>query len=146
MNNNSQTESEEAIKVSYFNLLAAYFEQETIKTPHARCLIKWGAQLGINPQDIDDLGKGLVNSKFSFPKDEVTKLESVYHLVHMIYLDQIVEDVELEVASLYATRLGFKNGLVGDLFKSIATAEFDLSSAEDVRKEVIDFLKIQKSS
>jgi hypothetical protein len=135
-----------AIKESYFNLLAAFFEQESIKTPHARCLIKWGSQLGINPQDIDDLGKGLVNSKFSFPKDEVAKLESVYHLVHMIYLDQIVEDVELEVASLYATRLGFKNGLVGDLFKSIATAEFDLSSPEDVRKEVIDFLKIQKSS
>jgi hypothetical protein len=136
----------QAIKESYFNLLAAFFEQESIKTPHARCLIKWGAQLGISPKDIDDLGKGLVNSKFSFPKDEVTKLESVYHLVHMIYLDQIVEDVELEVASLYATRLGFKNSLVGDLFKSIATAEFDLSSPEDVRKEVIDFLKIQKSS
>jgi hypothetical protein len=61
----------------------------------------------------------------------------------MIYLDQVVEDVELEVASIYAERLGFKNSLVGDLFKSIATAEFDLSSAEDIRKEVIDFLKIQ---
>ncbi len=135
-----------SIKESYFNLLASFFEQNTIPTSHVRCLIKWGAQLGISPKDIDDLGKGLVNSKFSFPKDEVTKLESVYHLVHMIYLDQIVEDVELEVASLYAARLGFKSSLVGDLFKSIATAEFDLSSPEDVRKEVIDFLKIQNIS
>jgi hypothetical protein len=99
--------------------------------------------LGINPQDISDLGNELVNSKFSFPKDDVSKLESVYHLVHMIYLDQIVEDIELEVASIYATRLGFKSSLVGDLFKSIATAEFDHASPEDVRKEVIDFLKIQ---
>lgn len=146
MSNNSQTESDEAIKVSYFNLLAAYFEQETIKTPHTKCLIKWGAQLGINPHDIYDLGNGLKDSKFIFPRDEVSKLESVYHLVHMIYLDQIVEDVELEVASFYATRLGFNDTLVGDLFKSIATTEFDLTSPEDVRKEVIDFLKIQKSN
>jgi hypothetical protein len=146
MSNNSQTESEEAIKVSYFNLLAAYFEQETIKTPHTKCLIKWGVQLGINPQDIYDLGNDLKDSKFIFPRDEVSKLESVYHLVHMIYLDQIVEDVELEVASFYATRLGFNDTLVGDLFKSIATTEFDLTSPDDVRKEVIDFLKIQKSN
>ena len=143
---NREPKSSTAIKESYFNLLAAFFEQENIKTPHARCLIKWGAQLGFNPQDIDDLGKGLVSSTFSFPKDKVAKLESVYHLVHMIYLDRIVEDIELEVASIYATRLGFKNSLVGDLFKSIATAEFDPSSPEDVRKEVIDFLKIQNIS
>ncbi len=134
----------QAIKESYFNLLASFFEQESIQTPHDKCLIKWGVQLGINPQDISDLGNGLVSSKFFFPKDDVSKLESVYHLVHMIYLDQIVEDIELEVASIYATRLGFKSALVGDLFKSIATAEFDHASPEDVRKEVIDFLKIQK--
>jgi hypothetical protein len=133
----------QAIKESYFNLLASFFEQENIQTQHVKCLIKWGVQLGINPQDISDLGNELVNSKFSFPKDDVSKLESVYHLVHMIYLDQIVEDIELEVASIYATRLGFKSSLVGDLFKSIATAEFDHASPEDVRKEVIDFLKIQ---
>jgi hypothetical protein len=140
-----QKETSEAIKASYFNLLAALFEQESIKSAHAKCLIKWGVQLGINPQDIDDLGKGLVHPIFSSPKDEVAKLESVYHLVHMIYLDKIVEDIELEVASMYATRLGFKNNLVGDLFKSIATAEFDLSSPEDVRKEVIDFLKVHNN-
>jgi hypothetical protein len=134
------------IKESYFNLLASFFEQNTIPTPHVKCLIKWGVQLGINPIDIGNLGNGLANSKFAFPKDEIAKLESVYHLVHMIYLDQIVEDVELEVASMYASRLGFKGSLVGDLFKSIATAEFDHTSPEDVRKEVIDFLKIQKNS
>jgi hypothetical protein len=66
------------------------------------------------------------------------------HLVHMIYLDQMVEDSELEVASIYASRLGFKEGMVGDLFKSIATIEFDRTSHENVRKEVIDFLKLQK--
>jgi hypothetical protein len=137
-----EKQSDQAIKESYFNLLASFFEQDNIQSQHVKCLVKWGVQLCVSPNDIDRLSNGLVNT-FASPKDEVTKLESVYHLVHMIYLDRIVEDVELEVASLYATRLGFKSGLVGDLFKSIATAEFDRNSPEDVRKEVIDFLNVQ---
>ncbi len=139
----NSTESNQQIKASYFNLLAALFEQEKIKSSHAKYLIKWGIQLGISPEELDGLGKGIANPSFAHPIDEVGKLESIYHLVHMIYLDKIVEDVELELASIYATRLGFKSSLVGDLFKSIATTEFDPSSPEDVRKEVIDFLKMQ---
>lgn len=138
------TQENSTIKASYFNLLASFFEQENIPTAHVKCLIKWGIQLGVNPQDIDRLGSGLSPS-FAFPKDDIDKLESVYHLVHMIYLDQAVEDVELEVATIFGERLGFKKSLVADLFKSIATAEFDKLSEADVRKEVTDFLKIQNS-
>jgi len=136
-------EDNQHIKESYFNLLAVFFEQEHIKGTHMKCILKWGIQLGISPHDVDVIGRGL-QSEFVFPSIEVDRLESVYHLVHMIYLDEVVEDAELEVASIYATRLGFKNSLVGDLFKSIATIEFDRGSPEDVRKEVIDFLQLQK--
>ena len=137
-------ESQKAIKVSYFNLLACILEAESVKSIHAKCLVKWAAQLSISPADMRDFGIGLIDSKFAFPATEVDKLESLYHLVHMIYLDKVVEDIELEVAGIYATRLGFKEGLVADLFKSIATAEFDSASSEDVRNEVIEFLKLQK--
>jgi hypothetical protein len=130
------------VKESFFNLLAVLFEQEHIRGSHMRCILKWSIQLNISTSDIDVIGKGL-HASYVPPANEVDRLESVYHLVHMIYLDQIVDDSELEVAGIYATRLGFKHGLVADLFKSIATAEFDLNSPEDVRKEVIDFLKIQ---
>jgi hypothetical protein len=137
-------QDEHTIKASYFNLLASFFEQDSIPTAHVKCLIKWGVQLGINPQDIDKLGSGLTPS-FTFPKDDIGKLESVYHLVHMIYLDQVVEDVELEVATIFGERLGFKKSLVADVFKSIATSDFDKLSEADVRKEVTDFLKMQNS-
>ena len=48
----------------------------------------------------------------------------------------------LEVASWYAEKLGFDQGLVGDLFKSIATERYDENSIQDVKKEVDDFLKL----
>ena len=63
----------------------------------------------------------------------------------MIYLDKVVEDVELEVASEYARMLGFKENVVNDLFKSIATAKDDGPQLRDVRQEVIDFLKMNQT-
>jgi hypothetical protein len=60
----------------------------------------------------------------------------------MIHLDKVVEDVELEVASLYAQKLGFSDTLVPDLLKSIATAVYDGISAHEVKAEVLEFLKV----
>ena len=45
------------------------------------------------------------NLKFTSVDDKVEKLEAIYHLVYMIYLDEVVEDIELEVASIYAENL-----------------------------------------
>jgi hypothetical protein len=133
-------EEKDLIKKSYFNLLSVFFEQE-----HVRCLLKWGIQLGISTADLERIGRNLAHQKFQQPNDEVEKLEWVYHMVYMIQLDRVVEDEELEVATIFAERLGFKKSMVADLFKSITTADAAHLSETDVRKEVIDFLKIENS-
>ncbi|MEX1240058.1 MAG: hypothetical protein WEB30_10080, partial [Cyclobacteriaceae bacterium] len=73
------------------------------------------------------------------------KVEAMYHLVYMISLEKVVEDVELEVASLYAERLGFKNSLVCELLNSIVTADSDGNAKGDVRQQVIDFLRLNEA-
>jgi hypothetical protein len=127
------------VKKSYFNLLAVLTTSDIIESRYIRCLIKWGIQLGVTVPDLQELEKTTV----SLPSDKAGRLEAIYHLIYMIYLDKVVEDIELEVASSYAEKLGFQKGLVGDLFKSIATIGYDSHSAQDVRKEVEDFLKLQ---
>lgn len=138
-------EEKDLIKKSYFNLLSVFFEQENISGHHVRCLLKWGIQLGISTADLERIGRNLAHQKFQQPNDEVEKLEWVYHMVYMIQLDQVVEDEELEVATIFAERLGFKKSMVAELFKSITTADTAHLSKTDVRKEVIDFLKIENS-
>ncbi|MBS1507826.1 MAG: hypothetical protein JSS79_14385 [Bacteroidetes bacterium] len=127
------------VKKSYFNLLAVLMSSKQIESKYIRCLVKWGIQLGVNVSDLKELEK----ANALIPSDKAGKLEALYHLVYMIYLDKVVEDVELEVASSYGVQLGFKKELVGDLFKSIATVVYDNNSIQDVRKEVEDFLKLQ---
>jgi hypothetical protein len=132
----------ESVKRSYFNILALFLSQEKVESRYIHCLLKWGFQLHLNPADLKLIGEDLSEMQFEKPEERIERLEAIYHLVHMIYLDKVVDDIELEVATIYADRLGFKPSIVSGLFNSIATADQDDAPLRDVRKEVIDFLKM----
>lgn len=133
-----------SVKKSYFNILAMFLEQEKIESRYIKCLLKWGFQLNLQPDDLREKDVALPVLNYQRLENEIDKLESIYHLVFMIYLDEVVEDVELEVATLYAEKLGFENELVGELFKSIATEAYDGPLPRDVHAEVIEFLQLYR--
>ena len=139
MNYLNETEREK-VKQSYFNLLALFLSMPSIENRFVRCLIKWSAQIGISSDDIVRLGKDLEQLTYSAPQTEEEKVKSLFHLVHMIYLDRITEDVELEVAMIYAEQIGFDKSLVAKIFQSIATASGDGTSPEMLEKEIMDIL------
>lgn len=132
------------VQKSYLNLVALFLGREKIESRYLRCLLKWGFQLHLTPEDLKKANIDINSLKFTYP-EKVQKLESIYHLVHMIYLDEVVEDIELEVATVYAEELGFKSTVVSELFKSIVTADYDQKNTRNVRQEVIDFLKLHES-
>jgi hypothetical protein len=134
-----------SVKKSYFNILALFLERDKIESRYLRCLLKWGFQLNLNPEDLHFAQVDVSNLAFSEPEEKIDKLESIYHLVFMIYLDQVVEDIELEVATIYAEKLGFKPFVVGELFKSIATSRYDDNKSESVRQEILEFLKLNNA-
>ena len=139
MNYLNETEREK-VKQSYFNLLALFLSMPSIENRFVRCLIKWSAQIGISSDDIVRLGKDLEQLTYAAPQTEEEKVKSLFHLVHMIYLDRITEDVELEVAMIYAEQIGFDKSLVAKIFQSIATASGDGTSPEMLEKEIMDIL------
>ena len=134
-----KTEHFLSVKKSYFNILALFLAEDNIESRFLRCLLKWGFQLHLNPEDLKQADVDISHLKFD---DKVEKLEAIYNLISMIYLDEVVEDIELEVATIYAGKLGFKAGIVAELFKSIATETFDETNDRNVRQEVIDFLNL----
>ena len=130
----------EKLKGSYFNLLALFLSLPQVDSRHVRCLIKWSVQMEISADDIVKLGKDLVQLTYAAPSTEEAKLKSVYHLVYMIYLDRVIEDVELEVAMIYAEKIGLNKIVVAKLFQSIATASADGITPEQLEKEVLEFM------
>jgi len=132
----------DSVKRSYLNILGSFLENETIESKYLRCLLKWGFQLGLSPEDMRKANIDVANLSYERPSEKVEKLEAIYHLVYMIYLDEVVEDVELEVASIFAGTLGFKKTVVSDLFKAIATQDLDGELPRNVHAEVLDFLSV----
>jgi hypothetical protein len=138
-------EQTQSLKKSYLNIVGLFLNDEKIESRYLRCLLKWGFQLHLHREDLKAANVDLSHLKFSDPDDKAEKVEAMYHLVYMISLDKVVEDVELEVASLYAERLGFKNSLVCELLNSIVTADSDGNAQGDVRQQVLDFLRLNEA-
>lgn len=137
-------EQTQSIKKSYLNIVGLLLREETVESRYLRCLLKWGVQLDLAPEDLRQTHVDLTNIAFAHPADKSSKVEALYHLVYMICLDQVVEDVELEIASLYAKTLGFKASVVSDLLKSIVTADSDGSPSQNIREQVIEFVNLYK--
>ena len=139
-------EQTNSIKKSYLNIVGLFLTQEKIESRYVRCVLKWGFELNVTPEDLRQSKIDFSSLKFSHPGDKLENIESIYHLVHMICLDNVVEDVELEIASMYAAKLGFKGSLVSDLLKSIVTADSDGTPLGNVRQQVIDFMKLHNQA
>jgi hypothetical protein len=139
---NLAAEEMESVKKSFFNILALFLNQDKIESKYVACLMKWSAQLNLSQQDLHKIEGNFEKMEFQDAESRIEKMEGIYHLVHMIYMDNIVEDIELEVASVYAEKLGFKPSIVGELFKAIATAPYDGISTKAVRQNVEEFLKL----
>ena len=135
----------DSVKKSYFNIVALFLGHEKIDSRFLRCLLKWGFQLHLTADDLRNADVDISHLKFTSIGDKVEKLEAIYHLVFMIYLDEVVEDIELEVATIYAKELGFKSNVVSELFKNIATEPYDQASERNVRQEVMDFLSLYEA-
>ena len=131
-----------SLKKSYLNIVGLFLSEEKIESRYLRCLLKWGFQLHLSPEDLRQANVDISHLRFSHPEEKLEKVEAIYHLVHMICLDQVVEDVELEVAAVFAGKLGFNTSLVSDLLRSIVTADADGNAQGNVRQQVIDFLKL----
>ena len=140
--NKEQTDS---IKKSYLNMVALFVDGGKVEGRHLICLLKWAIELGLNTDDLRKANVDMSRLRFLNPSNKVEKVEAVYHLVHMICLDQVVEDVELEVASIYAEKLGFRSSLVGDLVKSIVTEDSDDIPIGNVRQQVLDFMELNET-
>lgn len=117
-----------------------------MESRYLRCLLKWGFELQLTPDDMKSSNIDLSNLTYTEPDEKINKLEAIYHLVYMIYLDEVVDDIELEVASQFAETLGFKPTVVIDLFKAIATTseDYDETYPRNVRAEVLDFLALNE--
>ena len=124
-----------SIKKSYFNIYSLFLSEDNVRRSVVDCIMKWGLQLELTEDELKELISNRVNHDNAHANREEA-IEKIYDVVYMIYLDDVVEDIELEVASLYAEKLGFPSHVVGDMLKAIVSAPSDGIDHFQLRKDI----------
>jgi hypothetical protein len=124
------------LRISYYNILAYFLEHAGKEKPVIDCLQKWGLELGIAELELKRLclSPGLIS--YQRPQKVTDKLQQVYDLVFMIYLDGEVEDVELALASRYALATGLETHVVNNLLKALIAAPEEGSDEMQLRADI----------
>lgn len=134
---------DESLRDSYFAILAVFTADPTTTPVQMNGIRNWGQQLAIEEEVI----KNVILNPQQFYKSNTPQLsiEQLYNLVYMIYLDEVIEDCEIEILMKYAEHLGFPKHIVGDLMKALLTAPSDGISAWQVKDELKDLLSVHLS-
>lgn len=132
-------EEYESIKRSYFNIYTMFLADDEITRQLVDTILKWGLQLDLTEQELEDVIKMRDSFQFKRPAHE-DAIEQIYDLVYMIYLDDVVEDIELEIAMRYAEKLGFQPHVVGDMLKAIVSAPADGVDHFQLRQDIKNLL------
>jgi hypothetical protein len=128
---------QQQVTTSFFNLLAMFPAADNIRSAYAKCMIRWALQLGLKADDITAYDR----APFHIPTTRTEKIRSAFHLVYMICLDHRVEDEELELARMYAERIGLNGTVIAGLFQSISTAEYDELDPQEMEREIVGFFE-----
>lgn len=138
-NENISQEELKSIKDSFFHIYHSFLNEGFLSKDFVGCLFKWGVQLHITEEELKYIDPSYEEKEIT---DTEVALEHLFNLVFMIYLDGQVEDIELEVVTRFAEKIGFKSHIVNDLLKTIVTAPYDGFDFKHVKKhlrEIIDY-------
>ncbi len=142
INNKNLTEEEiTSIKNSFFHFYHSFLNEGFLSKEFVGILLKWGTQLPINEEELKYIDPKYEEIEI---QDKDKALQHLYNLVFMIYLDDKIEDIELEVVTKYAEKIGFESHIVNDLLKTIVTAPydgFDFAHVKEHLKEIIEHTK-----
>ena len=130
-----------SVKNSFVNILTLFLREENIESKYVGCLIKWAVQLQFEGSDLRNVETNFNKLAFNMPDTPAEKLDAIFDLVHMIYLDNIVEDIELEIASKYAEQLGFQKHTVGEIFQSLELGSITGKDLPTIKEDLRTILR-----
>ncbi|MCK5279151.1 MAG: hypothetical protein KAQ62_16240 [Cyclobacteriaceae bacterium] len=139
INSNNLSEEEiKSIKDSFFHIYHSFLNEGFISKDFVGCLFKWGVQLHITEDELKYVDPEYDEEEI---RGDEKALPHLFNLVYMIYLDGKVEDIELEVVTKYAEKIGFKSHIVNDLLKTIVTAPFDGFDFHHVKEHLREIIE-----
>lgn len=131
----------DSIRRSFLNITALFLSKGTVDSKYVGCLMKWAVQLQFKGNDLRYIEDNFHKLGFEMPETTNEKIDAIFDLVYMIYLDDIIEDIELEVTSIYAEHLGLNGYIVSEILQFITTAQYEGKTIKMIKGDIHNILK-----
>ena len=136
MNLSASVSAHDGLRNSFINILAFVMQNENSCDSRLICLSKWGTELGYQEEELQKLMFKPSSLVYKAPVSNIDALSQVYDLVCMVYMDGIVEDIELDLVSIYASGVGLEAHVVNNLLKALVAAQLDGIPNEAIRSDI----------
>ena len=131
----------DSVKKSFRSIYALFVCKENVDQTFTNCMLKWAGQLDITEHELDLIIRDCTDHEWQEASTPEAALSLVYDLVYLIYLDGVVEDIELKVATAYAKELGIPEHVVGELLKAIVAANMEDIQSSQLKAELQTILE-----
>lgn len=139
--NEGQHLDRDALRGSYFVILATFARDKRSSSEQVAVIYEWGSALGITTEELEAVVRDPNAFAHHQPVNQHSSIDQLYNLVYMIYLDNRVDDHEIDILMKYAEHLGFPQHIIGDIMKAILTAPSDGIPPWQVKNELKDLLE-----
>jgi hypothetical protein len=135
MNKTISSAMQRNLKQSFTEVFTYFTKEQTATDQQTACLYKWGRQLGITPSELREFQES--NTTYAYQYSTTEAIGFAYDLVCLVYMDEVVEDSELKLATHFAENvLGLKPHVVNNLLKALITAQLESIPNEELRGDI----------
>jgi uncharacterized tellurite resistance protein B-like protein len=105
----------EKLKAHFLRLYQMAICDDDFSTQELKMLYKSAEERGVSPKDLDEILLNPINTKLLIPETIEEKVESLYDLTTMVWMDGVVTENEYAMLEKYVAMFGFVEENVKDI-------------------------------
>lgn len=105
----------EKLKAHFLRLYQMAICDDDFSTQELKMLYKSAEERGVSPKDLDEILLNPINTKLLIPETIEEKVESLYDLTTMVWMDGVVTENEYAMLEKYVGMFGFVEENVKDI-------------------------------
>ena len=129
------------VKAHLKNLVALSKVDNFIAKTERELIYKIGERNGLSEESVEDIIEETSTSEAHIPLNDSERFDDLFDLVHLMLVDGIIHESEIDFCMNMAEKLGFKKAIVGVLVRKISMNIANGLNRENIKADVSNFLK-----
>lgn len=129
------------VKAHLKNLVALAKVDNFIAKTERELIYRIGERNGLSEESVENIIEETSTSEAHIPLNDSERFDDLFDLVHLMLVDGIIHESEIDFCMNMAERLGFKKAIVGVLVRKISMNIVNGLNKEAIKTDVSNFIR-----